>query len=39
MTILEIFAVFGVPSLLLAIGIAALLVARAGTPMKPHPGE
>jgi hypothetical protein len=39
MTILEIFAVFGVPSLLLAIGVTALLVARSGAQTDAHPGE
>lgn len=39
MTALEIFAVFGVPVLLLAIGAGALIASRQRDSDHPHPGE
>ena len=39
MTTLEVFAVFGVPALLLAIGAAALYLSRQNDDRHPRPGE
>ncbi len=39
MTTLEIFAVFVVPAILLAIGAGAVLLSRVDRSRHPHPGE
>jgi hypothetical protein len=39
MTTLEMFAVFGVPAILLGIGLTAYLIARYGDRPSQHPGE